>query len=134
MNNAVSTQAPSAAPVIDPTKMSMLEISTLASVFNAMQAMLRKQESDVTGPWKIGEKYMVRTVTFTNTGIITAVYPDEIVMEKASWIPDTGRFSKFANEGISEEVEPFKQDQPIIIGRGSIVDAQIVPILQTEQK
>jgi hypothetical protein len=73
------------------------------------------------GPWIIGKNYHIRTVTHYWTGRLVAVTQQEIVLENAAWIADTGRFSDFFSEGPSE-VEPVHG--PVIIGRGAIVDAQ----------
>lgn len=74
-------------------------------------------------PFKIGEKYLIRTVTQTYTGLLTAVHDTELELEKACWIADSGRFhlalqGKWDNNA---EHEPFPA--PIIIGRGAIIDA-----------
>ena len=49
-------------------------------------------EKVVSGPWVIGQNYLIRTVTMIDTGRVTAVYEHEIVLEDAAWIADTGRF------------------------------------------
>lgn len=76
-----------------------------------------------SNPWKIGEKYLIRTVTQTYTGLLTAVHDTELELDKACWIADSGRFH-LALQGkwdASAEHEPFPA--PIIIGRGAIIDA-----------
>jgi hypothetical protein len=66
-------------------------------------------------------------------GTVTAVYQNEIVLDGASWIADTGRFYEFLkNPQTRVESEPFTH--LCIIGRGSIVDAQIVPDGRLGQK
>lgn len=75
------------------------------------------------GPYKIGEKYFIRTVTMAYTGIITAVHPNELELASACWIADSGRFHK-ALKGewdSNAEHEPFPAS--IVIGRGAIIDA-----------
>ncbi|MCF6304389.1 MAG: hypothetical protein L3J33_03345 [Rhodobacteraceae bacterium] len=76
-------------------------------------------------PWQIGKTYLIRTVTMIDVGILTAVFPNELVIEKAGWIADTGRFSEALKTGDFSEVEPFP-DGPIIIGRGSLIDATVI--------
>ena len=73
-------------------------------------------------PWEIGAIYLIRTVTMIDTGKIVAVYPTEIVLEDAAWIPDTGRFSESLIKCNFTEVEPFPDGQ-VILGRGSIIEA-----------
>ena len=72
-------------------------------------------------PWIIGQAYHIRTVTHFWTGRLVAVYPQELVIEDAAWIADTGRFADFFSGG-PNECEPV--NGPVFIGRGSIVDAQ----------
>lgn len=74
-------------------------------------------------PYKIGEKYLIRTVTQYHTGRLKAVYPQELVIEEAAWITDTGRFFNFLDKGIATEIEPFIDD--IIVSRGAIVDVTV---------
>lgn len=88
-------------------------------------------ETNSAGPWKIGQAYLIRTVTMTNTGILKAVYDKELVLSDAAWIADTGRFSNALKTCEFEEVEPFNAEE-VIIGRGAIIDAVIIkqaPIL-----
>jgi len=79
-----------------------------------------------SSPWKIGEKYLVRTVTMTLTGLLIWVGPQELEFDQACWIADAGRFHK-ALKGewdSSSEHEPFPGK--MIVGRGSIVDAALI--------
>lgn len=76
-------------------------------------------------PYKIGEIYLIRTVTMTLCGKLKWVGDKELVLEFASWIADTGRFSDaLKNVTVLDEVEPFPEGD-VIIGRGAIVDAVI---------
>ena len=88
--------------------------------------------SDI-GPWEIGKKYFIRTVTMNLTGELISVSPQELVLKDAAWIADSGRFHE-ALKDISkcDEVEPFIN--PAIIGRGSIVDATVIRNIITEVK
>ena len=91
------------------------------------------QPRDETGPWILGKKYFIRTVTMHLTGELTFVGPQELVLLDAAWIADSGRFNE-AIRDISKcrEVEPFAR--PVIIGRGSIVDATEISHVITEVK
>jgi len=73
-------------------------------------------------PFTAGEKYFVRTVTHHFTGRLVAVYPSELVFESVAWIADSGRFADALKSGTLAEVEPYP-DVPVIIGRGSLIDA-----------
>ena len=88
------------------------ELKEIRSLFGGSQA---------THPWKIGQAYLIRTVTHYYTGRLIAVHPQELVLEKAAWIADTGRYSDALKKGTLNEVEPIIG--PCIICRGSIIDA-----------
>lgn len=74
-----------------------------------------------THPYQIGKNYLIRTVTMIQTGKLVAVTNQELVLEQAAWIADTGRFSECLKTGEFNEVEPFMNK--IIVGRGSVIDA-----------
>jgi len=71
-------------------------------------------------PYTLGGKYLVRTVTMTLLGRLSAVYKKELVLNDASWVADTGRFSKALATGELNEVEPFMKDA--IVSRNGIID------------
>jgi len=76
-------------------------------------------------PYKIGEPYMIRTATMIQTGRLKWVGAQELVLEEAAWIADTGRFSDALRDmSVLNEVEPFPSGE-VIIGRGAMVDAVI---------
>lgn len=72
--------------------------------------------------WEIGKIYLIRTVTMIDTGKVVAVTPQEIILEDAAWIADTGSFSEALSKAEFSEIEPFP-DGRVIIGRGGIIDA-----------
>ena len=74
-------------------------------------------------PYKIGQNYFVRTVTYFFTGRLVDVFQYELVFEDAAWIPDTGRYSDSFKTGQHAEVEPL--EVPIIVGRLAIIDCTI---------
>lgn len=71
-------------------------------------------------PIAVGDSCFIRTVTLYYTGKVKKVCGPFITLEKAAWIPDTGRFSDFLKEGKANEVEPFIND--VHIPMGSIID------------
>lgn len=83
--------------------------------------------------WEIGKIYLVRTVTMIDTGVLVAVTPQELVLEDAAWIADTGRFSDAVKAAAFSEVEPFP-DGRVVIGRGAVVDAVKITRTQRSQK
>lgn len=99
------------------------QIKELRSLFNS-QSMV----DDC--PFEVGEKYLIRTVTFTLTGQIKSKTSQFLVLEQADWVADTGRFSEALNDQDKfGEVEPFKNDA--IVSKGSIVDAtKIVKLIR----
>lgn len=85
-------------------------------------------------PYKIGENYLIRTVTMIDVGRLEAVHDQELVLSSAAWIAETERWADCLKDGKLKEVEPFP-DGEVIIGRGSIIDAVIwTKKLPREQK
>jgi hypothetical protein len=70
--------------------------------------------------YKVGEKYIVRTVTFHFTGKLKLLTDGEMVLSDAAWIADSGRWTQALKDGTLSEVEPYPGD--VIISRASIVD------------
>lgn len=78
------------------------------------------------GAWRVGERYLIRTVTMIQIGRLIDVYPQELVLEDAAWIADTGQFSVCLETGQVSIAEPWP-DGPVIVGRGAVVDACLWP-------
>lgn len=85
------------------------------------------------GPWEVGKIYLIRTVTMIDTGRLVAVGPQELVLEYAAWIADTGRFADALKKAEFGEVEPFP-DGRVIVGRGSVIDAVQIKAVQRSQR
>ncbi len=85
---------------------------------------LKMPVQDNQHPYKIGENYLIRTVTMIEVGRLVAVYPQELVIEDAAWVADTGRFSNALKTGELGEIEPYP-DGPVIVGRGGVIDAPL---------
>ena len=99
-----------------------------------LTALLGNQKNNAeNSAWEIGKGYLIRTVTMTNTGKLIAVTDQELVLEDAAWIADTGRFSDSLQKCNFNEVEPFP-DGKVIIGRGAVIDAVQVSNLPREKK
>lgn len=71
-------------------------------------------------PFRIGENYFIRTVTYFATGRIKAIVGQFLVLEDAAWIADTGRFSNAIASGILDEVEPV--EVKMFVNLNSITD------------
>ena len=99
-----------------------LEELTLGEVSKLLSALAANQESTASYLIK-GEQYLIRTVTMTYTGRVTAVSPTEVVLADAAWIADTGRFATALIMGTLAEVEPYPDE--VIVSRAAIVDAAV---------
>jgi len=102
------------------------EAKELASLFQG------KVVSNDNSAWEVGSIYLIRTVTMSDTGRLVSVTPQELVLEEAAWIADTGRFSDAVKKAEFGEVEPFP-DGKVIIGRGAIVDAVKIKVAPRSQ-
>lgn len=76
-----------------------------------------KKEEEL--PFKIGESYFIRTVTYFLVGKLNAIKGNFLIMESASWIADTGRFHQCIKNGDFEEIEPVGE---VWLNISSIVD------------
>lgn len=86
-----------------------------------------------SSPFIVGKAYFIRTVTMAWTGKVVSIDQQFLVLEKAAWIADTGRYNEFVAKGSAQEVEPVSVN--VIIGVGSIVDAvEFVPVLPRDVK
>ena len=87
-----------------------------------IQSLLKGSSEKSESPYRVGQSYLIRTVTLYYTGKVKRVTAKELVLEDAAWIADTGRFSDALKTGVLSEIEPMGE---VIIGRGAIVDAVI---------
>lgn len=83
--------------------------------------------------WRIGKIYLIRTVTMIDTGRLVAVTPQELVLEDAAWIADTGRFADALEKAEFGEVEPFPAGR-VVLGRGAVIDAVEIKLAPRSQK
>jgi len=83
-------------------------------------------------PWVLGKNYLIRTVTMTLTGKLTFIGENELSLDDAAWIADTGRFSECLKTCNFSEVEIFKNS--VIVGRGSVIDATEIKTLPRDTK
>jgi len=68
--------------------------------------------------FKVGNKVLIRTVTFTYIGRVSAVTETEVHLTRACWVADTGRFGKTLAEGSSNisELEMFPYGVDVALG------------------
>ncbi len=83
-------------------------------------AMESETKTGTDLPFKIGEKYFVRTVTHYMVGKLEEITGNFMVFSNASWIADTGRFADFLKTGEASEVEPVIGLYRLAVG--SVVD------------
>lgn len=77
-------------------------------------------------PFIKGKNYLIRTITMCDIGRCVDVVGNFLILEKASWIADTGRFNECLVDPLKfNEVEPFKHE--LYINLNSIVDATLFP-------
>jgi hypothetical protein len=103
---------------IDVNNLTLGQIKEIAALVNSSSVSVPVDNS----AWEIGAIYLIRTVTMIDTGRLVAVTANELVLEDAAWIADTGRFSEAVSKAEFGEVEPFP-DGRIILGRGGVIDA-----------
>jgi len=72
-------------------------------------------------PFKVGEKYLFRTVTHYDVGEITAINGAFVTLKDASWIPDTGRYHDCLATGEFDEIEPYPNG--VFVNTAATVDA-----------
>ena len=110
----------------DLGEMKVSDVLQIAKMFSG-------QGSADDSHWKIGQPYLIRTVTMIDTGRLVKVTPNELVLEDAAWIASTDRFSDAVANCEFGEVEPFPDGQ-VIIGRGAVIDAVMIKEIQRTQK
>lgn len=113
----------------------MVEISdiTLGQLQQLSQMITPSVPGAQQDVWQVGKTYLIRTVTMIDTGRLVAVSPQELVLEDAAWIADTGRFADALKSCDFSEVEPFP-DGRVIIGRQAVIDAVVIAKAPRQQK
>lgn len=93
----------------------------------ATKKVVAKKVAAAKGPYDhmLNQSVIVRTVTMIYTGILIAVFDQELLVGEAAWIADTERYHEAVTKAEFREVEPFGDD-PIVVGRGAIVDVAIL--------
>ena len=101
-----------------------LNFEQLKKEVEKLEHQKKKAATKQKGVWHIGMDYVIRTVTMIQVGKLIEVTDNEILLENAAWVGDTGRWAEFLSKGKVNEVEPFP-DGIIIVGRHSVIDACI---------
>lgn len=101
----------------------MMDISNLTiNEAREIARLFKDSQGASSHPYEVGANYLIRTVTMIDTGRIVAVTDQEIVLEDAAWIADTGRFHSALATCEFGEVEPFPTGR-VIVGRSAVIDA-----------
>jgi len=82
---------------------------------------LTQHPVEFSNPYNLGQAYLFRLVTHYWIGRVVSVGAREIVIEKASWVANTGRFADCLKSGNVDECE--RVPGYVIVGRGALVDA-----------
>ena len=77
--------------------------------------------SEPSNPYPVGKNVFIRTVTNYLVGLLVEVHDQELVLEGASWVADTGRYATALETGVLNEVEPYPAGR-VVVGRGAIID------------
>ena len=83
-------------------------------------------------PFKIGDKVLIRTISFYYTGKVIEITGGFVKLDNACWIADTGRFSDSLIKEEFSEVEPYVK--PANININSIIDYTYLDTLPSKQK
>lgn len=112
-----------------------LTISEISNLLSNLDTSSRCSD-DSDSFFEIGKAYFIRCVTYHSVGIVKAVKDKELLLTRASWVAESGRFHDALKYGFASqnaEIEPFIND--VIINRDSIVDATVwTADLPAEQK
>jgi len=107
--------------IMDLNKLSFQELKKAVEELEKTTNVVRTKEKG----WVIGKNYLIRTVTHIQVGRLVDINDKEVLIDNASWVADTGRFSDALLSGLESEsdseIEPFG-DGVVLVGRGAIVD------------
>lgn len=95
------------------------ELETLEQKVESKKSDIEYQKLEL--PFKVGQAYFIRTVTYFATGKVKAIVGQFLVLDDAAWIADTGRFREAIMKGVLNEVEPVEVD--MFVNVNSITDA-----------
>lgn len=91
--------------------------------FKALQAIFSGGQSDGGSEYELGEKYLIRTVTYATVGRVVRRTSTGLVLDGASWVADTGRFGAALAGGPSQLSEVEFRGDGVRVSLGAIVDA-----------
>ena len=77
--------------------------------------------------YSVGKAYFIRTATYHQVGLLTAMTETELILTRASWIADSGRFTQAIADGTYSEVEPWPAPSAVLVNRAAVIDAVQIP-------
>lgn len=85
----------------------MRSIQISNETYEKIKHLLTARDFDITElDDLIGKKFFFRTITYHLVGRVTKRFGNFLMLEHASWVADSGRFSNAIAEGTLDEVEP----------------------------
>lgn len=72
-------------------------------------------------PHAVGDKVVIRTVTYHHVGVVKTVGEGYVILTDASWIADSGRWGEFLRTGSPSESEKYPRD--CVVYFGAMVDS-----------
>lgn len=104
--------------VRDALERQAAKASSRSAFVRAMER--RAEELAAELPFKVGSCILIRTVTMTVVGRVTALSRDFIHLEGGGWAPDTGRLHEALAHGTLAEFDPTPSWA--LVSRAAIVD------------
>lgn len=102
-----------------PSKKAISEI-IVDSLQEGIKTFVETPTTNCSLPFKVGQSYFIRTVTYHLTGRVKEIVGKFLVLEDAAWIADSGRFADAISKGSFNEVEPVED---AIVNMDTISDA-----------
>jgi len=70
---------------------------------------------------QVGKNYFIRTFSYHYVGKLVAINENNLILENASWVADSGRFGEALVNGKLSETEKYVHD--VVLFRNSLLDA-----------
>jgi hypothetical protein len=109
--------------LMSKTKEQLLsELAELEELKKKVDSKKSAQEyKNLEVPFKVGGKYLIRTVTYFATGQVKAIVGNFLVLENAACVFDTGNIAEALAKGVLSEVETVGSE--MFINMSAISDA-----------
>ena len=73
--------------------------------FREIANMIGCRSREVTSPVSIGDKVLIRTVTYHMLGRVADIRGSWVLLEESSWVASSGQWGKAIANGVLSEVE-----------------------------